>query len=1696
MKSRLLLGVLSSLMITFVYGQTPGSYRSKQSGNWNQTTTWERFDGTNWANATVVPSSSDEVISVTSTHQVTVTDTRTVDQLFVDPGANLTVTGTITINDGVATDLTVQGTLNHSGTLNGNGLVLVTGSVNWTNGIVAANVNLTSSATMTLSGPTLKTIDTKTITNQGTINWTGGQLVFAGGKLQNENVFNQSVDQPFADPAATGFFTNTATGIFTKSAGTGITEVNTHVNNAGVININSGTISFNRGTTNNGTINAAGGTTFQNSGSFNDEGIINIASAVTFNNTAGSFVQNGLINFSGTITINNAATWWVNVAQVLSSTVTLNHSGKFDGTSTLTVNGLMNWTNGTTACNLTLTSTANMTLSGSTLKTIETKTIINQGTINLIGGQLVFLSGKLQNESVFNQSVDQPLADPAGTGLFTNTSTGIFTKSAGAGITEVNTHVNNAGIININSGTLAFNRSTAHSGTINTVSGTTFKNTSTFTDNGTINIVSGALFTNEGFAIFTQNNLINFSGTVNINNNATWNVNVLQVLNSTTSFYHSGTLGGNSTLTVNGPMTWAAGTVRVNLKLNPTATLTVSTANLKSIDSKTIINQGIINWTGGQLVFASGTLQNENAFNQSVDEQFADPAGTGLFNNTTTGIFTKSGSGVTNVNTHVTNAGAIKGIGTLAFNRSFTNTGITAPGLSPGVLTINNQQPFSLSSTLSIEINGNGGAGQPTGHDQLQRNGNLTLSGMLTVSETGVVPGGDYTIISLTSGTISGTFGTTNLPAGYTIIYNSNNVVARKAAATCLPTVSITIVPSNTICPGSLVSFSAAATNGGATPSFQWKLNGNNVGTNSNIYSNNALVNGDQVSVEMTSSAACASPTTATSNTITMTVNTPVATAVSISANPGNTICAEATVTFTATPTNGGSTPSYQWKVNGNNVGTNSNTYSSTSLVNGDLVACLMTSSTACASPATAVSNVITMSVTGIVTPSVNISANPGNQVCAGTPVTFTATPTNGGAIPSYQWKLNGNNVGTNSNTYSTNTLVTGDVVSCVMSTSLACTSQASAQSNSILMLTLISVVPSVSILANTGNTVCTGTPVTFTATPINGGATPSYQWRLNGNNVGTNSNTYSNNALANNDMVSCVMTSSIACASPTTATSSTITMSVTTTVVPSVNISTSPGAICAGRLVTFFSTTMNSGTPTYQWKLNGNNVGTNSSTYSTNTLVTGDQVSCEITSSLACASPNTATSNTISIFVTEPVTPSISIAAVPGNIICAGTPVTFTATSINGGAVPLYQWKINGNTVLSTNINTYSNSALADDDVVSCLMASSATCATPGLVNSNNIAMTVNPVVVPLVSISASPGNVVCEGTTVTFTATPTNGGANPSYQWRVNGVSVGINSSTYSSNALESDQEISCTMTSSMACASPITGKSNIIEMVVNAPTIPLVNISANPGNTVCAGTNVTFTAAPTNGGTTPTYQWKLNGNNVGTNSNTYSNNALANGDQVNVVMTSSAGCDGELPVTSNTIVMSITSGNINVSIVVIGNRNRCPLTLQANPGGDVSYQWYKHGIPILGATDRRYVANGNGSYSVRVTRNGCSAMSSLTEVVTCPSLQTGINTNREFIREELPLARQVEIQLYPNPANDYVTVELGQIEKVNGEATVQLVTLQGRVLLTQRSQLVKGQINCRLKLDARWKDQLYIVKVIVNDKIYTGKLIKIKP
>ncbi|MFH1121334.1 MAG: T9SS type A sorting domain-containing protein [Bacteroidota bacterium] len=444
---------------------------------------------------------------------------------------------------------------------------------------------------------------------------------------------------------------------------------------------------------------------------------------------------------------------------------------------------------------------------------------------------------------------------------------------------------------------------------------------------------------------------------------------------------------------------------------------------------------------------------------------------------------------------------------------------------------------------------------------------------------------------------------------------------------------SVSIAASeNPTCAGSPVTFTATPVNGGSSPSYQWKLNGANVGTNSPVYTTSALTSGNTVSCVMTSGVSCASGSPATSNTITMTVNPVVAAGLSIAASE-NPVCAGTNVTFTATPVNGGSTPAYQWKLNGVNVGTNSPTYSNASLANGNTVTCEMTSNAPCVTGSPATSNTITMTVNPVVAASVSIAASE-NPICAGTSVTFTATPVNGGSSPAYQWKLNGVNVGTNSPTYSNSSLTNGNTVYCVMTSDATCVTGSPASSNTVTMTVNPLLAAGVSI-ASSENPICSGTEVTFTATPVNGGAAPSYQWKLNGVNVGSDSPVYTNSSLSSGNTITCVMTSNATCVTGSPATSNTITMTVNPVLPVSVTIVASDNPVCSGTSVTFTATPVNGGSsPTYQWKLNGVNVGSNNPVYTNSSLVNDNTISCVLTSDATCATGNPANSNTITMEV------------------------------------------------------------------------------------------------------------------------------------------------------------------------------------------------------------------------------------------------------------------------------------------------------------------------------------------------------------------------------------------------------------------------------------------------------------------------------
>jgi uncharacterized protein (TIGR02145 family) len=274
----------------------------------------------------------------------------------------------------------------------------------------------------------------------------------------------------------------------------------------------------------------------------------------------------------------------------------------------------------------------------------------------------------------------------------------------------------------------------------------------------------------------------------------------------------------------------------------------------------------------------------------------------------------------------------------------------------------------------------------------------------------------------------------------------------------------------------------------------------------------------------------------------------------------------------------------------------------------------------------------------------------------------------------------------------------------------------------------IVTVIPistvNVSIIASSNN-ICAGTTVTFTATPTNGGINPSYQWKVNGLNAGSDFPVYTYVPL-NGEIVACVLTSSnITCISNNPALSNAITMVVNPVNIVSISISPSANPVCAGSSVTFTSTPQNEGNaPAFQWQVNGNNAGSNNPQF-TFTPANNDQVTCILNSSeTLCIANNPATSNpvTMSVGVNMPV--SISIAA-SNNPVCAGSPVTFTATPFNGGTFPTYQWKVNGaNQSLNSPLFTYTPS---NNDVVSCQISSDLPCITGNPAISNVIIMSIN---------------------------------------------------------------------------------------------------------------------------------------------------------------------------------------------------------------------------------------------------------------------------------------------------------------------------------------------------------------------------------
>ncbi len=328
-----------------------------------------------------------------------------------------------------------------------------------------------------------------------------------------------------------------------------------------------------------------------------------------------------------------------------------------------------------------------------------------------------------------------------------------------------------------------------------------------------------------------------------------------------------------------------------------------------------------------------------------------------------------------------------------------------------------------------------------------------------------------------------------------------------------------------TVCEGAPVALSVSAS--GAQPlAFQWFNNGVAIsGASQNVF---AIAATTQANAGIYTCMVTNGSGTATSQPAILTVDALATVGVEILASQ-TTICDGEPVIFTAQPINGGASPHYQWYLNGSAFGSLASSFTSNQVQDGDSFTCQVTSSEVCVVSPIATSNSLSINVETLLTAALAIAAD-AVTVCEGNPVTLTATPINGGDFPSFLWTLNGVAVGANAPTLLVGSPVGGSTVQCSMTSSKTCVVENPVASNMVALEVLENVTASVVVVPSFDATICPGQIVEFTASAINGGATPNYGWAVNGMPAGDGSVVFTTDALQDQDVVACYLTSSESC--------------------------------------------------------------------------------------------------------------------------------------------------------------------------------------------------------------------------------------------------------------------------------------------------------------------------------------------------------------------------------------------------------------------------------------------------------------------------------------------------------------------------------------------------------------------------------------
>lgn len=544
-----------------------------------------------------------------------------------------------------------------------------------------------------------------------------------------------------------------------------------------------------------------------------------------------------------------------------------------------------------------------------------------------------------------------------------------------------------------------------------------------------------------------------------------------------------------------------------------------------------------------------------------------------------------------------------------------------------------------------------------------------------------------------------------------------------------------------------------------------------------------------------------------------------------------------------------------------------------------------------------------TFQVNTIPAPSYNLDAN-NLFFCAGNSDTLSIVS----ALPvgaTIQWYHNGNAIAAGNGGNSTPIIVSlsGNYYATISSAG-TCTGNTDTANVTVFNAPFVNITP------QSSTTFCAGGSVVLTCS-----LSVSYQWFLNGNPIGGNTQNLTATVSGNYTVQ---VTNSNNCS----ATSAIVVVTVNPK--PTANIvANGATTFCTGGNVTLTA----SGGGTYNWFFNN---GVNGNNTSTQNAAASGAYFVEVTNAFLCKDSSAILNVTVNPL------PNATINA-SNTTFCVGDSIMIVATG--GGN---YQWQ---NPIISTNDTLFVN-----QNGIFCVTVTNAITNCSTSICSPQITQAVNP----MADIQTAAPTTICAGDTVHFTTT-----ASLTNQWLLNGNPIA--GATGQNLAVTQAGVYSVIAIFSQNCRDTSANMNVTVQPSPTLSIVPLTNL------TLCVGDTI-FLAA--NGGNN--YVWLTPSGNI--NVDTI---AITLAGNYQVVGTNNIGTCPDTSAITGVLFYPLPMPTINIASGT--NPFCMGDSVELSCNGYASYQWFENGIILAGETNNTLTVYNAGTYSVAVIDgNGCTGTS----------------------------------------------------------------------------------------------------------------------